>query len=123
MINSRDSSYDNIFNAIKIYEVPFKVGDIIEKKDNDSIHAKIEQIIIDEYGMKFILNYDRNLFDINSCDIVSKEDLIINWKEPTKIVIWKKLNVDNSMLKFAKVFDKKYSFYDITKRRIKYKDK
>lgn len=93
MINSRDSFCNYNQNTIKMYEVPYRVGEVVENKSDSNKYAMISEIRINRNGISFVLGFDRTTYDFVDVEIVTKEELIDKWKkpDPTKIILWGKI--------------------------------
>ena len=93
MFNSRDSYTDYNLNKKENIEVPYKVGTIVELKENSDVLAKICQYrIIVKNSHKIIYvglatkYYER---DVEPDYEITSEELMERWKKTDKMIIGK----------------------------------
>ena len=107
MFNSRDSYTDLSISQKEFIELPYRIGTIIELKDNSDVMARICQYRITNDNLNEIIYIGLNTniyeqdFEID-CEI-TLEELETKWKKTDKIIVGK-LNPDN-YLKIPGLFE------------------
>ena len=116
MINSRDSFSDYNPNSVNLYEVPYRVGEIVENKNDSNLLAMVSEIRITRNGMFFVLGFDRGTYDFTNVKVLSEEELINEWKKPDseRIIIWGKLENLNINLGLAEKMEIEYGKFEAT---------
>lgn len=102
MINSRDSHTDFNPGQKEFIEVPYRIGTIIELKNNPDILAKICQYRITVKDYRKVINvglntniYGNELIDKDEIDCeITSEELLEKWKKTDRIIVGK-LNPDS----------------------------
>lgn len=98
MINSRDSYTDFNPNRKESIEVPYRIGTIIELKNNPDVLAKICQyrITVEHLRLVIYVGLNTSIYEKEweiDCEITA-EELEEKWKKPDKIIIGR-LDLDN----------------------------
>lgn len=119
MINSRDFYSDCNPNPVNSYDVPYCVGEILENKNDSNLLAMVSEIRITRNGMFFVLGFDRETYDFITVKVLTKEELINEWKksDPTKNIIWGKLEKLNINLGLAERMEFEYGKFEATGKR------
>ena len=93
MINSRDSANDWYPKKKEIIEVPYKIGEVVELKNNPSLLARINQyrITVENYSQIINVGLSFNIYGKQSdVDLeITSEELKEKWKKTDKMILKK----------------------------------
>ena len=110
MINSRDSYTDMNPNKIESYEVPFRIGTVVELKDNPDVLAIINQyriIVVDYNRVIYVgLNSDVNQREGKVDFEITTEELEEKWKKTDKLIVGQIDGETYRIPELEKIFEK-----------------
>ena len=100
MINSRDSYTDLSPNRKESIEVPYRIGTIVELKDNPDVLARINQyrITVEDYRQVINVGLNTDIYENEDENLreITVEELEENWKKADRIIV-SKIDSDNCL--------------------------